>query len=147
MTQTSSAAADLRKCNEFEYILIGDLRDLLEDPPSEENRIWLLAVLDALIDTLPREYALKARDGYLSNVLDEFPSWDGTVERLERQYVTLYRRLRQLRDRIVARHPLEEIADRLRIDLEEWMDAFVSLHNDERYLVLTAVNLEVGTGD
>ena len=62
------AATDLRQCTEFEYILLGDLRDLLEDPPSDENRKWLVAVLDALIDTLPKEFALKSRD-YPSEVV------------------------------------------------------------------------------
>jgi hypothetical protein len=141
------AATDLGKCCEFEYILLGDLRDLLEDQPSDENRRWLLAVLEALLDTLPKEFALKARDGYLQHVLDEFPSWDNAVERLERQHVNLYRRLRMLRDRIVTRYPLEEVADQLRRDLEAWMDAFTDLHYAERLLVFEAVNMEVGTGD
>ncbi len=141
------AAFDLNECTEFEYILLGDLRDLLEDPPSDENRAWLMAVLEALLDTLPKEFALKSRDGYLSVVLDEFPSWDRQVARLETQYVSLYRQLRVLRDRLVTRRRLEEIAERLRGELERWMDAFVGLHQDERGLVLEAVNLEVGIGD
>lgn len=141
------AATDLRKCCEFEYILIGDLRDLLEDEPSEENRRWLLAVLEALLETLPKEFALKSRDGYLQNVLDEYPSWDTAVERLERQHVTLYRQLRMLRDRMVTRYPLQELAERLQIELEAWMDSFTDLHYAERLLVFEAVNMDIGTGD
>jgi hypothetical protein len=141
------AAFDLNECTEFEYILLGDLRDLLEDPPNDETRAWLMAVLEALLDTLPKEFALKSRDGYLSVVLDEYPSWDHKVARLEAQYVSLYRQLRVLRDRLVTRHRLEEIAGRLRGELERWMDAFVGLHHDERDLVLEAVTLECGAGD
>lgn len=141
------AAFDLSECTEFEYILLGDLRDLLEDPPSDENRVWLMAVLEALLDTLPKEFALKSRDGYLSVVLDEYPSWDHKVARLETQYVLLYRQLRVLRDRLVTRHRLRDVAERLRVELERWMDAFVGLHRDERDLVLEAVTLECGTGD
>ena len=141
------ASTDLRKCCEFEYILLGDLRDLLEDDATEENRRWLMAVLDALLETLPKEFALKSRDGYLQDVLDEYPSWDNAVERLERQHVHLYRRLRMLRDRLVTRFPLQEIADRLRIEAEEWMDSFVDLHRAERHLMFDAINMEVGTGD
>ena len=141
------AAFDLNECTEFEYILLGDLRDLLEDPPNDETRTWLMAVLEALLDTLPKEFALKSRDGYLSVVLDEYPSWDRQVARLETQYVSLYRQLRVLRDRLVTRHRLEDVAERLRVELERWMDAFVGLHRDERDLVLEAVTLEVGTGD
>jgi hypothetical protein len=141
------AAFDLNECTEFEYILLGDLRDLLEDPPNDETRTWLMAVLEALLDTLPKEFALKSRDGYLSVVLDEYPSWDRQVARLETQYVSLYRQLRVLRDRLVTRHRLEDVAERLRVELERWMDAFVGLHRDERDLVLEAVTLEVGAGD
>jgi len=141
------AAFDLNECTEFEYILLGDLRDLLEDPPSDENREWLMAVLEALLDTLPKEFALKSRDGYLSVVLDEFPSWDHKVARLETEYVALYRQLRVLRDRLVTRHRLQEVAERLQLELERWMDAFVGLHHNERNLVLAAVTLECGAGD
>ena len=141
------AATDLRQCTEFEYILLGDLRDLLEDPPSDENRKWLLAVLDALVDTLPKEFALKSRDGYLSDVLLEFPNWDRAVDRLEVQYVRLYQRLRELRDGVVTGRALELIAERLRGDLRDWIESFSSLHHEERELVMEAVNLEVGVGD
>jgi hypothetical protein len=141
------ASEELRTCTELEYILLGDLRDLLEEPPSEENSRWLLAVLDALLDALPREFELKSQDGYLSEVLLEFPNWENHVERLEQQHVELFESLHDLREQIVARHPLEEIAQRLRVDLQEWLAAFVALHRQEQNLVLTAVNLEVGTGD
>ncbi len=141
------AATDLRQCTEFEYILLGDLRDLLEDPPSDENRNWLVAVLDALVDTLPKEFALKSRDGYLNEVLMEFPNWDREVDRLEVQHLRLHQRLRELRDSVVTGRALEKIAERLRADLEEWMESFASLHHQERELVMDAVNLEVGTGD
>ena len=80
-------------------------------------------------------------------VLDEYPSWDRQVARLETQYVSLYRQLRVLRDRLITRRRLEDVAERLRVELEEWMDAFVGLHREERDLVLEAVTLEVGAGD
>src|SRR5579872_2956860 len=53
----------------LEYILLGDLRDLLEEPVDDESRKWLLAVLDTLLDTLPREFDLEDEDGYMSEVL------------------------------------------------------------------------------
>jgi len=141
------ADVDLRKCCEFEYILIGDLRDLLDDEQSEENRRWTLAVLDALLDTLPKEFALKSQDGYLSEVLDEYPSWDNSVERLRLQHVALHRRLTELRVRMVANAQLQGLADRLRSDLETWIVAFSDLQHAERRITFAAMNLEVGTGD
>ena len=141
------ADIDLRKCCEFEYILVGDLRDLLDDTTSEENRRWLLAVVDALLDTLPKEFALKSQDGYLSEVLYEFPSWDAAVERLRLQHVALHRRLTELRVRLVAHAQLHGIADRMRDDLSVWIDTFTDLQQAERKITLRAMTLDVGTGD
>jgi hypothetical protein len=141
------ADVDLRKCCEFEYILIGDLRDLLDDEPTDENRRWTLAVLDALLDTLPKEFALKSQDGYLSDVLDEYPSWDNTVERLRQQHVALHRRLTELRVRMVANAQLQGLADRLRTELESWIEAFGDLQQAERNITFAAMTLEVGAGD
>jgi hypothetical protein len=33
----------------LEYLLLGDLRQLLDEPASRENRRWLLSVLDRLL--------------------------------------------------------------------------------------------------
>lgn len=141
------ADVDLRKCCEFEYILIGDLRDLLDDEPSEETRRWTLAVLDALLDTLPKEFALKSQDGYLSDVLDEYPSWDNTVERLRQQHVALHRRLTELRVRMVANAQIQGLAERLNEDLQSWIDAFAELQRAERDITITAMMLDVGAAD
>jgi len=141
------ADVDLRKCCEFEYILIGDLRDLLESEPSEENRRWMSAVIDALLDTLPKEFALKSQDGYLAEVLDEYPSWDTAVERLRQQHVALHRRLTELRVRLMAHSQVRGMAERLRPELEAWIDAFAQLQQSERRITLAALNLEVGAGD
>ncbi len=40
----------------LEYLLIGDLRDLLEETPDNETRRWLLAVLEELLNLLPNEF-------------------------------------------------------------------------------------------
>ena len=40
----------------LEYLLIGDLRDLLEEPADSETRRWLLAVVEELLDLLPNEF-------------------------------------------------------------------------------------------
>ena len=140
-------SSDLRQCTEFEYILIGDLRDLLEEPDGFETRMWLLAVLDALVETLPRELALKSESGYLSNVLDEFPNWETHVQCLQREHVRLYCRLVELRDRIQHHRAMHNLLDQVRADLETWTEAFVQRHRDERRLVQTAANLDVGCGD
>lgn len=131
----------------LEYILLGDLRDLLEEEPGEQTTRWLVAVLDTLLDTLPRELALKSEEGYLEDVLCEHPHWQPQVERLRSEYLRLCIWLEELRDRLVNRSPVTDIADRVRHDLREWMAALHAHHRHERRLMQTSVNLEVGGSD
>lgn len=133
-------------CAALEYILLGDLRDLLEEPANEETRKWLAAVLDALLGSLPGEVD-EDDDDYLSAVLENYPSWYPQVDRLQREHRTLYARLRELRNQIVREQSFARIAGVLRRELREWMAAFTAHHRHENRLLQMAMNLEVGTGD
>lgn len=137
----------LKKYSTLEYILLGDLRDLLEEPIDDQTCRWLIAVLDALLDTLPREFALEESGGYLIQVLDEFPNWAEEVERLHAEHDQLFCRLKELRGRIAQRKDFSDVADRLRVDLQEWIRALTAHHRHEARLLQTALNLEVGVGD
>ena len=105
MSLTPSSGAKLRRYTELEYILIGDLRDLLEEPLEDENIGWLLTVLDALLDTLPVEFELKEEGGYLEEVLEEFPNWPVHVSNLRNNHEHLCGSLQELRDRIATQTP------------------------------------------
>jgi hypothetical protein len=143
-------AHDARRLDRYstlEYILLGDLRDILEEPPDQEARRWLLSVLDALLDTLPREFDLKEVDGYLDVVLERFPSWSTQVERLHRDHDILFQKLHELRERVQKHAWFAPIADEVRRDLRDWMYKLIAHNRNETRLVQTAVNLEVGAGD
>ena len=142
-----AAALRLRDCAELVYILIGDVRDVLEEPPSDENRHWLSVLLDTLLETVPEEFSLKSDGGYMSDVLDEFPHWDTRVSDLEDHYFSLYLQLRRLREQLRLRVTYEETAESLRDDLSAWIASFQEYRSEERDLVQTAVNLTVGAGD
>ena len=137
----------LEQYTTLEYILLGDLRDLLEEDADEENRRWMLAVLDALLETLPREFSLKDEDGYMSEVLEQFPSWSGQVERLHHDHDRLFVNLQALRQRVHSQAWLAPIASQVRRDLREWMLTLIAHHRAETRLMQTALNLEVGAGD
>ena len=132
----------------LEYILLGDLRDLLEEqPPDEETCRWLVVVLDALLETLPRELNLKEQDGYLSEVLESYPNWSDQVDRLRAEHEAVFADLQRLRGQIERRTTFAEIADEVRRGLRDWMLAVIAYHRHEKRLVQTAVNLEIGVGD
>ncbi len=134
----------LEQYSHLEYLLLGDLRDLLEESPDPENRRWLLAVLEVLVDMLPREFELAREDGYLEFVRDRHPNWDRQVESLERNHDRLYARLRQLHRRISENEWIGPVANDLREELAEWMEALLDHNHLETVLISEAANLDVG---
>ena len=147
MTRRPTRENHLQQCTTLEYILLGDLRDLLEEAEDPTTHHWLMTVLDALLDTVPKEFAMREQGGYLTEVLERFPNWYDQVCALQREKRTLYEKLRVLRTRLARHTSLEEIADEVRFNLQEWMNRFIAHHRHERRLVQTAYTLEVGGGD
>lgn len=137
----------LDRYSTLEYILLGDLRDLLEERPDAENRRWLMSVLDVLLETLPREFDLEEEDGYMTEVLDRYPSWATQVDRLHRDHDVLFLKLKELRGRIERDAWIAPIANEVRRDLRDWVLKLIAHHRGETRLMQTAMNLEVGTGD
>ncbi|MCA8995732.1 MAG: hypothetical protein KDA80_02070 [Planctomycetaceae bacterium] len=135
------------ECRELAYILFGDLRDLLEEAPNRETVRWLNAVLDALLETIPEEFELKSSDGYLSDVLESFPNWQGEVEQLEEDYYILMHSLKHLRYRLSQDMDFSIVAADISRELQIWMDSFRNHIQKEQRLVQMAVCLEVGGGD
>ena len=131
----------------LEYILLGDLRDLLDEPPDQHTRHWLVAILDALLETLPRQIAIKEASGYLNEVLEEYPSWFRHVDELQNEQRMLLLSLEAFRDRLDSSGPYERDAARLKLALRNWMNQLIAHHRHENRLLQTALNLEVGGGD
>lgn len=143
----STTAELLQRYSTFEYILLGDLRDLLEEPADEFTGKWLLAVLDSLVQTLPVSLELQELDGYLSPVTERYPSWSPQVENLHRRQAALFEKLRLLRDRIASNDSFDNEAAVVRRELREWMLSCIAQRRSENRLLQTAMNLDVGTGD
>ncbi len=143
----AAACETLEDYTALEYILLGDLRDLLEERADQFTRSWLVAILDALLDTLPRQMALKESSGYLSEVLDEYPSWYRHVEDLQNEQRLLVLSLQALRDRLDTFGPYERDAVRVNSAVRKWMTRLVAHRRHETRLLQTAMNLEVGCGD
>lgn len=134
----------LTHCRELEYILLGDLRDLLEEDTSAETVRWLTAVLDALLTTLPQDFELHSQQGYMQCILDEFPDWEPIVDRLESQYFELYHRLKMFRGQLHLGCDFTAIADVLRSDLTSWIGAFTVHQRHAQRLLLIAAHAETG---
>lgn len=103
----------------YHYLLLGELRMLLEDPaPDDDTRLWLLAVLDRLLARLPRQSARV--DGPMRREHGElFP--------VMRVPASSMRKLQRLRDRVAHRSPFQILANEIRSDLQQLFDQSLSL--------------------
>ena len=132
----------------LEYILLGDLRDLLEEAKTdEETTRWITAVLDALLEAMPFEMELKSQGGYLQPVLEQFPNWAGQIGDLAREKQELFYKLRELRLQLHSPSIFSMLAVEIRQDLQEWMTLWTTHLRHERRIVQSAFTLDVGCGD
>lgn len=125
----------LDRCRELEYILLGDVRDLLEDPFSAEAQNWLRALLQTLLNTLPEDFELCCEKGYLHEVLETYPDWAPLVERLEDRYSELLRQLMHFQGVLQQEECCPETVDSLRTNLSGWMSAFRAYRQHEEHLL------------
>ena len=137
----------LEDCAALEYILLGDLRDLLEEPTDEENCRWLVVILDGLLEAKKREFELQEDGGYLEDVLEQVPNWEPQVGQLRREHHELFANLRKLRDRVGSRMSFETVADTVRADLRDWMTLLQRHHRHTRRIVQSAFSFDIGVGD
>jgi hypothetical protein len=145
---STSASRSLEACLQLEYLLIGDLRELLEEPlEDDESRRWLSTIVVQLLETLHCEFRLKDAEGYMSEVLEVWPNWSGHVDRLCSEQRTLCARLGQLRYRLSEALPLEEVTESLQQQLCDWMATFAAHRRHETRLVQNAFNCDPGAGD
>lgn len=100
----------------FEYLLLGDLRLLLEESIAPETNRWLLATLDMVLASRPRPSQTNVA------ALPIRSPWDDESERFGQERSTLYEKLQRLRDRIAHRAPYALLANEIRCDLADLMD-------------------------
>tara|TARA_R110002095_G_scaffold147250_6_gene127400 strand:- start:3942 stop:4403 length:462 start_codon:yes stop_codon:yes gene_type:complete len=141
----------LEEISALEYILLGDLLDLLEEADGDaEAWKWISEVLDTLLKMMPREFALQDKGGYLDEVLEEQPNWQGRVRNLYHERCDLLKKLNELRTRMQDSLPLQQmrqIAGELRYELRDWITSYVAHQRHERRLLQDAFNSDIGVAD
>jgi hypothetical protein len=120
----------------IEHILLGDLRQLLSEPLTEQSRVWIRKLLDMLLDLLPGQFAAEEADGYLQDVLDEHPQWRRRVDSLRQQHDDLYQSLSGLRADLIDEQSVRQRASQVRRELRAWMDRFQSHQEAEMGLLV-----------
>lgn len=112
-----SASTTSAVSSALEHLLLGDLRQVLEERSGPETSRWLMVLLDRLLANRPRTLA-----PFLPAPSRTLP-WDLTGESAQHQRMSLFMKLQRLRDRVAHRAPYALLANEIRCDLREWMDA------------------------
>jgi len=121
----------------IEHILLGDLRQLLSEPVTEQSQVWISKLLDMLLDLLPGQFAAEEADGYLQEVLDEHPQWSRHIAALRQQHDDLYQSLSGLRADLSDEQSVRRRTSQVRRELRGWMDRFQSHQDAEMRLLLS----------
>lgn len=109
---TAHSEANASENRELEYLLLGDLRQVLEEPAGPQTSRWLLAILDIILVGRPRARASvylpiqSAEEAYRQKCLET---------------ASLIEKLRRLRDRIAHRTGHSILAHEIREELREVM--------------------------
>lgn len=97
---------------DLEYLLLGDLRQVLEEPDSPQTSQWLLAILDMIL--VGRPSTRSAVYLPIEGKSDSFSS------RLSKSGLFIDK-LRRLRDRVAHRTAYANLATEIRAELREVM--------------------------
>jgi hypothetical protein len=129
----------------LEYLLLGDLADLLSEEYDEENRKWIQVVLEGLLDAIPAEN----RTDRFHRLRDAYPDSPGlqlSLRQLEFEHDAMMLQLRKLRDRVAWRFSLMDVlAAEVVEDLKRWLISFQSFCQREHrldYFAEDALGLE-----
>ena len=102
----------ITKNREFEYLLLGDLRQILDEPAGPQTSRWLLAILDVILVGHPQ-----IRPSiFLPVCIEEERFQHRTLESR-----SLIEKLRRLRDRVAHRTGHAVLAAEIREELREVM--------------------------
>ena len=144
-TASSICQTEADSQNELIWLLLGDVAEILDDGLDVENVSWLAPVLEVLVQTMSLKQTCET--GYLNEALIEFPYWSRQVDQLRLERAGLGRSLEDLLARIRWSLPLQMLADRLQVQLRNWLYRMTLHRFRERELVQAVWYNEIGAGD
>jgi hypothetical protein len=130
--------------NALEYLLLGDLRELLEEPETALTRHALPVLLNGLLDNCLHDSQLRGAGACLSDVLEKWPNRQSGIDLLQCEKDTCYSALEKLRSQILGGQPSATITNQLRYDVQHVLRLVVEIHKHETRPVQTTFNFDVG---
>jgi hypothetical protein len=131
-------------CATLSWLLVGDIREMLQDHLDEEAIQWLQPVLDALIEAMREQASLEESPGYFDDVLDSCPHWSPMVDHIHAEQSALCNSLASLRHRFNCDLPFQKLANALESELEAWVRLMTEHAEREREMMQDVWYTEIG---
>lgn len=102
------------------WLLVGDIREMLQDRLDADAVRWLRPLLDTLADAMECDCDAGS-DNWYTEMLEPFPEWSSQIEGMRREQRSLCRSLKTLRSHMELDLPLTTAAAELEADLSAWV--------------------------
>lgn len=142
--QTTLVGSQPQQCTTLTWLLVGDIREMLQDHLDEEAIRWLGPILDSLIGAMSQQSELTSREGWYDDLVTSFPHLISRVAMIEAEQTELCRSLRELRQRIEQDMPINQLAAEIERDLCRWVDLMMRHSRREAVLMQDVWYTEIG---
>ncbi len=133
-----------QQCTTLTWLLVGDIREMLQDHLDEDAIRWLRPVLDALIAAMGEQAEPTNCEGWYDDVVGSFPHLISRVAKIEAEQTELCRSLRELRHHIERDLTLSRLTKEVEADLANWVDLMMTHGRRERVLLQDVWYTEIG---
>lgn len=137
-------AKSLKSCWDLEYILIGDLRQLLDEGQLSKIRMPLLVIINRLLQNLPDLLRLSSEDGFIATVPKICPRFHRQIQTLQRVNLECINSLQGLHDHIDNKSNFIDVSKETDGKLRDWITAFGKMRSRESELLQEAYTVDIG---
>ena len=143
-SNTTESCSLLKAGCDLEYLLIGDIRILLDEKFDSQTRSSLLVLMNRLILNLPDVLELSSENGYLSIVAERRPNWSRQINALYQANLDCVSSLGLVRDGLENDTSIAAISKELELGLRNWIKSFSAMRRRESTMLQEAFTLDLG---
>ena len=133
----------LRACCDLEYLLIGDLRQLLKERSPPDNHT-VRVLLARLLRNLPEVTRHSSISGYMTVALERCPRLYRQITTLQNANLDCLHALQELYDSIESESSFNDVSKETDHALEAWIESFGTMRSRESQLLQEAFTTDIG---
>ena len=141
---TAKLNSMLKESCDLEYLLLGDIRTLLEEKFDSQTRSSLLVLMNRLILNLPDVLELSSDEGYLNIVAERRPCWSRQINALYQASLDCVSSLTLVRDGLENDTSIAAESKELELRLRNWIKSFSAMRCQESTMLQEAFTIDLG---